>query len=124
MPSLSGRLASEQRPPLWIFIPLVLLPLGIGKLTFLIAAGFGMLTAFRRKPVQIKPWALTYSAVIALLLWTGNWYENGRVVWSQGAISATPWLQRLLPLLAMSSPLAYLTLTNSTSKPKGPHRVV
>ncbi len=114
----NGNVVYAQRPS-----PLILLvrflPLSPGKICFVAAAGLG-LAAGRRQQIHLGTavgWAVAFAAptLVLLLLWTGSWYEAARETWSNGSWHATPWTQRIVPLLIMSWPLIYLLRRSQSS---------
>ena len=118
---LNGNTAVTQSPSLLIVLLHFLLPLSAGKSCFLAAASIGAIAGCQSKSLYSKhstAWATMGLCLIGLLLWTGNWYEAARETWSNGVWHATPWTQRVVPLLVMSWPLAYLLGTSRSVRRK------
>lgn len=56
--------------------------------------------------------ASSVAALTVLVFWTGGWYEAAAETWSGGVWHPNPWSTRLLPLLMMSWPTAYILATS------------
>lgn len=104
-------------------IPLLLLSL-IAPFTFvricvLVCAVWGAIVGVRkhvlgsRRAVEM---GVTGIVLIVLLLWTGGWYEAAKPGLSNGVWQPVSWTTRILPLLVMSWPVAYLVAESYKSR--------
>lgn len=104
--------AGHDRAPLPVLLLLLLAPVRPVRIAVLLAAGFGAVSGLKRKSLSFAgAWtaAVAAFAVFILLLWTGNWYQIARPGLSNGVWRPEPWLNRLLPLFALSWPAAYIS---------------
>ncbi len=75
---VSGSIVYAHRPPMPVLLLLDFVPASPAKLTFLLFAAWGAARGFSRRGLERKPalaLAFAVTATVALLLWTGGWYE-------------------------------------------------
>ncbi|MGC2658194.1 MAG: hypothetical protein WA324_09595 [Bryobacteraceae bacterium] len=91
-----------------------LLPLSPLALLFVLAAVAGARRGSRHAlaPRSSAVLASSVAALTVLVFWTGGWYEAAAETWSGGVWHPNPWSTRLLPLLMMSWPTAYILATS------------
>ncbi len=83
---------------------------------FVLPSAWGMLQGLRHGLLTLRPTILLATVVImfdAPAIWTGGWYRDALITWSQETwhVPPYPWQARLLPLALMNWPLAYLVAT-------------
>ena len=111
---VSRSIVYAHRPPVAVLLLLIFVPATPAKLTFLLFAAWGAACGFSRRSLKRKQAfarAAAVTAVIALLLWTGGWYEAVKEMLSNGTWHPVPWTTRIVPMLFMSWPAAYLLVT-------------
>lgn len=99
------------RAPVPLLLVLLLTAFTPAKAGVLLAAVWGGIVALRKhaqSSMMRIVLAATAAGLIFLLLWSGNWYEEVKPALSNGAWQPEPWADRLLPIVAMSWPAAYL----------------
>ena len=83
---------------------------------FVLPSALGMRDGLRRGPLTLRPTILLVAMIItidALAIWTGAWWRDGLIIWSQGTWHgpAYDWQRPLLILALTNWPLVYLIAT-------------
>lgn len=110
---LSGNIILRNAGPLRLFMA-VTVPLNIATLLFLLAGLCGAFLGVRRRVLALRAAYVLASAITILTIlttWMSGWYETAHQVWSGGAWQGVSWPMRLLPLVLVSWPVAYMLAT-------------
>ncbi|HUD65388.1 MAG TPA: hypothetical protein VMQ17_12445 [Candidatus Sulfotelmatobacter sp.] len=110
---LSGNIIVRNAGPLRRFMA-VTVPLNIATLLFLLAGLCGAFLGVRRRVLALRAAYVLASAITILTIlttWMSGWYETAHEVWSGGAWQGVSWPMRLLPLVLVSWPVAYVLAT-------------
>jgi hypothetical protein len=111
---IAGAVTVKPGVPIALVVLGWLLPLSPLTLLFVLAAVAGARRGSRHALARRSSAVLAVSvaALTVLVFWTGGWYEAAAEAWSRGAWHPNPWSTRLLPLLMMSWPTAYVLATS------------
>ena len=113
--------------PIWLVFMVFLLPLGASKLLFVIALLWGARRGLSNRALDVWLAVTLFAAVVlatALVLWTGGWYQHthslilpwigtSRESWKGGVWHEGPFWTRLLPILLVSWPAAYMFINSA-----------
>lgn len=111
----SSQAMSKYRLPLALLLLIQFAPMSPAKLCFLTTAAWGVMCGVHRPRLtagQVLVLAAAGLGAVALMMWTGKWYEDAKEAISNGAWHAVPWTERIVPFLFMSWPVVYLLATN------------
>lgn len=107
---MSGNIIVGRATPLQLLMA-VTQPFSVATILFSLPSLYGAFQGFRLRVLPLRSayaLATVITTLTILTTWMSGWYESAHEVWSGGAWQGVSWPMRLLPLILVSWPAAYL----------------